>query len=408
ALELVELLDAGDVVSGAIDVYPAPKKQTVIDFTPDWVNSFIGIDVSAEEQIKILEKLEFTVSDGKIYVPSFRSDVEHKADVSEEVARFYGYNNIPDRPLEGVADGGLTAEQRFDRLLHSYMTAMGFSEAQTYSFISPKAYDKLRIAKDSPLRDCVTIINPLGEDKSVMRTTALPTILEVASTNYNRRIADAAIYELATVYINRGLEELPDEREVLAAAAYGDGSDFFTVKGAFEGLLELLGIADYDVEAVTDDPTFHPGRTARYSKGGTTLGVVGEIHPTVCSNFAIGKSVCVIESDVAALRGLAAGETVYRPMPKYPAATRDLAVVLPRITPVLIVEKAIAAAVGQELEKIELFDIYQGEQISKDKKSVAYSLVLRSDKGTLTDSEADAAMERAIAAVKLLGGELRQ
>ena len=408
ALELVVELDAGDVVDGIVDVYPAPVPQTVIDFTPDWVNSFIGIDVSADDQIKILESLGFRVADGRIFVPSWRSDVLHKADISEEIARFYGYDNIPDRPLEGVADGRLSDRQKFERGIHSMMAAMGATEVQTYSFISPKAYDRIRMPADDPRRDSIVIMNPLGEDTSIMRTTALPTMLDVTATNYNRRAARANLYELATVYISRGRDELPDERAVLVGASYGGGDSFFSVKGRVEALLRRFGVTDFDVEALTDDPTWHPGRTAVFTAGGGKLATVGEIHPLVCENYGIGERVFAFELDVELLFALRAGEVVYRPLPKYPAMTRDLAFVTPRNTPVARVEKAISAAVGEVLESVSLFDVYQGEQIAADKKSVAFNLVLRAADRTLTDAEADAAVDSAVAAVALLGGELRK
>ncbi len=408
ALELVVELGAGDVVDGVIDVYPAPRSQTVIDFEPDWVNSFIGIDLSADEQKKILESLFFEVKDGRIYVPSWRTDVEHKADISEEIARFYGYNNIPDRPLRGVAEGRLTPVQEYMRSLNAAMIAMGYTEVQTYSFISPKAYDKIRLPADSPLRDSVTIINPLGEDSSVMRTTALPTILDVASRNFNYRNARACLYEPATVYVNRGFEELPDEKSVLVTAAYGQDVDFFTEKGTVERLLDLAGIKGCDVEAVSDDPTFHPGRTARFVLDGETIALVGQIHPLVAENYGISVPVYCVQVDIDAVERLRVREKTYRPLPRFPASSRDLAFVCPAAIPVILIEKIIAKAVGDILESIELFDVYRGAALGEGKKSVAFTMSLRSPDRTLTDAEANDAMNRAIEACAAAGCELRK
>ena len=408
ALQLVEELDAGDIVDGVVDVYPNPKQQTVIDFCPDWVNNFIGINVSADEQKKILTDLEFEVKDGKIYVPSFRSDVEHKADISEEIARFYGFDKIAVRELQGAADGGLDDFQKFEKLIVSRCIALGLSEIVTYSFISPKAYDKIALPSDSALRKCVVISNPLGEDTGVMRTSMIPSMMDTLSRNYNNRNLSAFLFENGKVYIPNGEDELPDENRTLSIGMYGDGIDFFTLKGKVEALFAAAGIAGYDVEPVTDNPTFHPGRTARFTVENEEVALLGEIHPDVAENYSIGAKVYVASISVDKLFKYQHTKRVYKPSPRFPALTRDLAVVCDRITPVLLLEKLIAKAVGKTLEHISLFDVYQGEQIEKGKKSVAFSLRLRAADKTMTDAEADEAMNKAIKALDAVGAELRK
>ncbi len=408
ALQLVEELDAGDIVDGVVDVYPNPKQQTVIDFCPDWVNNFIGINVSADEQKKILTDLEFEVKDGKIYVPSFRSDVEHKADISEEIARFYGFDKIAVRELQGAADGGLDDFQKFEKLIVSRCIALGLSEIVTYSFISPKAYDKIALPSDSALRKCVVISNPLGEDTGVMRTSMIPSMMDTLSRNYNNRNLSAFLFENGKVYIPNGEDELPDENRTLSIGMYGDGIDFFTLKGKAEALFAAAGVVGYDVEPVTDNPTFHPGRTARFTVENEEVALLGEIHPDVAENYSIGTKVYVASISVDKLFKYQHTKRVYKPSPRFPALTRDLAVVCDRITPVLLLEKLIAKAVGKTLEHISLFDVYQGEQIEKGKKSVAFSLRLRAADKTMTDAEADEAMNKAIKALDAVGAELRK
>jgi len=407
ALSLVEALDAGDIVDGVIDNYPAPKQQTVIDFCPEWVNNFIGINVSPEEQIKILERLEFTVEDGKIYVPSFRDDVVHKADISEEIARFYGFDKISTRPLSGTSTGGFNEAQQFENLINKKCIALGLSEVATYSFISPKAYDKICLPENSPYRNCIVISNPLGEDTSVMRTTALPSMLEVVSRNYNNRNLSESFYEIAKVYFSNGTEALPDEKKTVMIAEYGENKSFFTLKGKLEAILEICGVSDYDVEAVSTAASYHPGRTAKITVNEKELAIIGEIHPDVLENYGIGTKVWAAQIDFDYLYEIKNTIRLYKSLPKYPAITRDLAFVCDRSVPVLTLEKLIKNAVGTKLEKIELFDVYEGVQVGPFKKSVAFSLTLRAADRTLTDEEADAAVKKAIKALSDIGATLR-
>lgn len=407
ALELVQELDAGDVVNGVIDCDKSEHKRRTLPFDGKWVNAFIGIDVSDEEQKRILEKIDFKVEDGVIYIPSFRNDIEHKADISEEIARFSGYQNIPDRSLSGVACASLTRNQILERIVNTTMLACGFSEVSTYSFISPKAYDKICLAPDSPLRDSLVISNPLGEDTSVMRTTAVPSILEVLSRNYNNRNSGAAVYELAMEYTPRGADELPVENQQIVMGAYGEGVDFYTVKGAVEKVLDKTGVRGWDIEPVSDNPTFHPGRTAVLTLEGKTLAVIGEVHPRALANYEIECKAYVASIDFGYVCGVSNLQRSYTPLPKYPATTRDLAFVCEKDIPVLRLEKAISEAAGRILEKIELFDVYEGSQIPDGFKSVAFNLRLRSHERTLTDEEADAAVKRAVKALGKLGISLR-
>lgn len=408
ALELVQELDAGDVVNGVVDCFVKPKEPVKVKFDYKWINYFIGIDLSEEEQKKILEKLEFTFDDnGNIVAPSFRNDIEHIADISEEVARFYGYHNIPNRMLSGVANGKLTDSQKFTRLINETLLSCGCSEISTFSFISPKAYDRIRLAKDSKLRNSVVIMNPLGEDTSIMRTTILPSMLEVLSRNYNHKNPEAYLYEIGTVYEPTEAGKLPIERQKAVIGIYSNGADYYTLKGIVEKLLDVLNTAEYDIEPISDNPTFHPGRCAQFKIGDKVLATLGEVHPEAAENYSIGERVYIAEIDVETAYENRMPARTHKPLPKFPAVTRDLAFVCDRDIPVLSLEKEISSAVGKTLEKVSLFDVYEGEQIESGKKSVAFNIQMRSADKTLTDEEADAAVKRVIKALSKLDITLR-
>jgi len=407
ALELVQMLDAGDVVNGTVDCDKSDKTPVTLPFDPEWTNKFIGINVSADEQKAILERIGFKVENGTIYAPSFRIDIEHQADISEEIARFFGYNNIENHEIHGVAKAGPTDRQKFNRLVENTMLSCGLSEIQTFSFISPKAYDKIDLPKDSKMRNCVVISNPLGEDTSVMRTTAIPSMLEVLRTNFNNRNEKAFLYELATTYTSNGLEELPDENQELVLGMYGKDVDYFALKGVVEELLKVCGIEDYDVEPKKNCPTFHPGRTAKITKDDKSLVLLGEVHPKVLGNYEIETKAYVATINMENLFEIANLTRVYKALPKYPATTRDLAFVCDADLPVLLLEKAIKGACGKILESIQLFDVYQGAQVGENKKSVAFNLKFRSAERTLTDEECNGAVKKAIKAVSDLGAILR-
>ncbi|MCR5484675.1 MAG: phenylalanine--tRNA ligase subunit beta [Clostridiales bacterium] len=407
ALQLVQMLDAGDVVNGAVDCDCSEKKQTVIPFDAEWVNRFIGIDVSADEQKKILESLEFEVRDGMIYVPFFRGDVLHQADISEEIARFYGYENIPSRDFSSDTAGKFSDTQKLERLISNTLLACGLTEAATYSFISPKFYDKICLSPDNKLRKSLVIMNPLGEDTSIMRTTTVPSMMDVLSRNFNNRNASAKMFEISNVYIPVEGSDLPDERKTVTLGMFGEDCDFFTLKGVIEELMRVVGIKDYDVKAVSDCEYLHPGRAAELSAEGETIGLFGEVHPDVLENYGIGVKAYVASFDYATIEKYSDLVKVYKPLPKFPAVTRDLAFVCSKKIPVLTLKMAMAKAVGKYLESIALFDVYEGAQIPSGMKSVAFNLVMRSADKTLTDDEADTAVKRAVKALGELGITLR-
>jgi phenylalanyl-tRNA synthetase beta chain len=407
ACQLVELLGAGEVVGGMIDVDNSPKEKIVLPLEADWINRFLGIDLPAEEMKTILSRLGFGIEGDQVVVPSYRADVRCKADVAEEIARIYGYNNIPTTSLRGSCEGKLTPRQKMERRVNNIMLAQGYSEIMTYSFISPKYYDKIGLPADSALRKSVVISNPLGEDTSVMRTTTLPSMLEILSKNYANRNMAAALYEIGAEYIPQGENELPIETDHLTLGLYGDKADFYAIKGAVEALLDYLNIQDVDVEADSTNPTFHPGRCAVITAGGEELGVVGEVHPLVAENYEIGTRVYLAKLSMDALFAHTPADKEYKALPKYPASQWDIALLCDEELPVLTMEKAISSAVGSLLEKVELFDVYRGAQIPDHKKSVAFNLVLRSADHTLTVEEADAAVKRALKALSALNVTLR-
>ena len=409
ACQLVEMIGAGEVMGGVIDVDNSDHTPITIKLEPEWINRFLGIEVSREEMIRTLEAIGFTMQGDDIIVPSFRTDIHHKADIAEEIARFYGYDKIPSAVLSGVACGTVTREQGLERRAVETLLAQGMYEICTYTFVSPKVFDKIRLPADSPLRRTVNILNPLGEDTSVMRTTVYPSMMEVLARNYNNRNASAAMFEIAKEFIPKATpEELPEEKSVIALGLYGEQFDYFTLKGIVETLFDVFGIRDYDVEAVCDDPTFHPGRCACITKDGQPLAMIGEAHPLVCKNYELGTRAYLGRIDLAALFALSdADHRIYHAMPRFPASTRDIALLCEDSLPVLTIEKAIRKAVGSILESVELFDHYKGAQIPAGKKSLAFALSMRADDHTLTDAEVSGAMERALAAVTALGAELR-
>lgn len=407
ACELVELLGAGEVVDGVIDVDNTNYQPTRIHLDADWTNRFLGTDIPKEQMVKILTDLQFQLEGDEIIVPSFRSDVEHKADIAEEIARFYGYNNIPTTIAKGSPEGGYNEYQKFERVVNQNMLAQGMYEIMTYSFVSPKQYDKIRLPKDDPKRQSVVIRNPLGEDTSIMRTNAIPSMMDILSKNYNNRNGAVSLYEIGNEYIPVEGELLPDEVPNLVLGMYGDDKDFFTLKGVVENLLDTLAIREYDVDAKSDDPTFHPGRCAVLSKDGEEFGIIGEVHPLVCANYGINTRVYVGKLKLRKLFAMMDTQRSYVPMPKFPASTRDLALLCDDALPVMTMEKAIKAAAGKILEKIELFDVYKGSQIAQGKKSVAFNISMRASDRTLTDEEVNGAMSKILKALEELGAQIR-
>ena len=400
ACELVELLGAGEVVEGVMDVIAKDSNPVTVKLEPEKVNGLLGTDVSREEMVRILEALDFKVEGDTIHVPSWRSDVEHYSDIAEEVARFYGYNNIPDTLSNGLtARRGLTDIQQTENLLGSVCRAAGYDEIITYSFISPTYYDKIDLPKDSPLRDSLKILNPLGEDTSIMRTTTLPSMLEILTRNYNFRNKSAKLYELGRVYFKRA-DGLADEPKVLTLGAYGDGMDFFALKGAVEAVLKQLRIENVRFLADSENPSYHPGRCAKVFSGDRLLGVLGQIHPHVAGNYGVDAELYAAELRFDALYESKGAQPVYQPLPKFPAVTRDIAVVCDASVTVGELEDAIRKGAKGLLKDAALFDIYTGAGIAPGKKSVAFNLTLRSDDRSLTAEEADADVKSILTALE--------
>ena len=435
AFELVEELGAGEVLNTVIDCDYTDKTPAAVDFSADWINNFLGTDISEADMIKYLERLEFKVENGKVIAPSFRIDIGCKADVAEEVARIYGYNNIPSTDFRGVARAEFTEEQKFARTLRNAAVSLGGYEIATYSFVSPKYFDKIKLPADSKLRNVVKIVNPLGEDTSVMRTSTIPSMLDVLSFNYNNRNDKACLFEIAKEYLpaqeakpfingdtlaNSGNKKhqykysLPDEPQRLTIGMYGGDADFYTLKGMVEQRLAELKIDDVEYVRAGDCDVFdekyalHPGRSAVIIRNGAHLGIMGEVHPDVQETYEIGVKTYIAKLNIPELMEAAADKITYQPLPKFPATTRDLSLLVDEDMPVAELEKAIKGAVGKILEKVTLFDVYRSDDMKKNgKKSIAYSISMRSHEGTLTDEQADGAMKRVLKALSAIGAELR-
>lgn len=434
AFQLVEQLGAGEVIKTVIDCDYTDYTPAEVEFNPPWINGFLGTNISSSTMTGYLERLGFAVKNGKVFAPSFRIDIGCKADIAEEVARIYGYNNIPSSDFRGVAKAEFTAEQKFIRTLRNTVVALGGYEIATYSFVSPKYFDKIRLPEDSKLRKVVRIVNPLGEDTSVMRTSTIPSMLDILSSNYNNRNEKACLFEISKEYIpaeeekpyingdtlasngnekHRYAYSLPDESQKLTLGMYGGDADFYVIKGMVEQLLEEMGISDVEYVRAMDCDVFdekyalHPGRSAVILKDGVHIGIMGEIHPEVQDAYKLGVKTYAAKLNIAEMMRLAVENITYQPLPKFPATTRDLSVICDDEIPVAELEKAIKGAVGKILEKVTLFDVYKGKQIEDGKKSVSYSISMRSHEGTLTDEQADGAMKRVLKALAAIGAELR-
>lgn len=410
ACELVELLGCGEVVDGVIDVFPEKPEPARLPLEPEKINALLGTDVDAEEMRRILRELDFDI-DGNdtVTVPSFRGDVRRMNDLAEEVARFYGYNNIPVTLMRGqTTRGGYSAAQKLENRLGELARDCGYDEIITYSFISPTAYDKIGWPEDEPRRNSFRILNPLGEDTSIMRTTTLPSMLEILARNWSFRNKDVKLYELGRVYYMGGDRGLAIEKKILTLGGFGAGMDFYAIKGAVEEVLRDIRAEDVEFTACQDDPSYHPGRCAKVLIGGRPAGVVGQIHPLIAKNYGFDCDVYTAELDFDALSEAKGADPVYVPLPRYPSVSRDLAIIADRSVTVASIEKCIRRAGGKLLRNVSLFDIYEGPGIPEGKRSTAYSLVLRSDEGTLTDDHADSAVKSILAALeKDLGASIR-
>ena len=419
ACELVELLGAGEVVDGVIDVLNYVPQPRTIRMDPERVNALLGTDIPPVDMYQYLERVnivtekkDFPNGPADVIVPSWRGDVEGIADLAEEVARFYGYNKIPTTLMRGQTTlGSFTPEQKLENRLGELCRACGYSEIITYSFISPTYYDKIRWPEDYAARKSFKILNPLGEDTSIMRTTTLPSMLEILTRNWNYRNKSARLYEVGRIYLSGGEDGLANETKVLTLGAYGEDMDFYTMKGAIEAILKDIRAKDVHFEGPSgapSDASYHPGRCATVWSGSDCIGVFGQIHPLVARNYGVDGELYCAELSFDELMNAKGPDPLYAPLPRFPAVTRDIAVVCGRDVTVGALEKCITRAGGKLLREVSLFDIYQGQGIPEDKKSVAFNLVLRSDEGTITAAQADEEVRDILAALESeLGAVLR-
>ena len=391
ACELVEMLGAGEVVDGVIDILNYVPNPKVLELRADKINELLGTDVSKDEMVRILRKVGFEVDGDMVTVPSFRGDVEHYSDLAEEVARFFGYNNIPCTLMRGQTTlGGYSEAQKLEQTLGSVCRTCGYDEIITYSFISPTYYDKIRWAADDARRASFKILNPLGEDTSIMRTTVLPSMLEILTRNYNFRNKAAKLYEIGRIYLPGGEDGLAVENKILSIGAYGADMDFFAMKGVILAVASGIRAEAVTFEAVNDNPSYHPGRCAKVLVKGEEIGVFGQIHPLVARNYGVDAELYCAELSFDALMSAKGADAVYVPLPKFPAVTRDIAVVCDEAVTVGQLEAAIRKGGKALLKEVALFDIYRGKGVDEGKKSVAFNLVLRADDRSLTAEEADA------------------
>ena len=419
ACELVELLEAGEVVDGVIDVLNYVPQPRTIRMDPERVNALLGTDIPPVDMYQYLERVnivtekkDFPNGPADVIVPSWRGDVEGIADLAEEVARFYGYNKIPTTLMRGQTTlGSFTPEQKLENRLGELCRACGYSEIITYSFISPTYYDKIRWPEDYAARKSFKILNPLGEDTSIMRTTTLPSMLEILTRNWNYRNKSARLYEVGRIYLSGGEDGLANETKVLTLGAYGEDMDFYAMKGAIEAILKDIRAKDVHFEGPSgapSDASYHPGRCATVWSGSDCIGVFGQIHPLVARNYGVDGELYCAELSFDELMNAKGPDPLYTPLPRFPAVTRDIAVVCGRDVTVGALEKCITRAGGKLLREVSLFDIYQGQGIPEDKKSVAFNLVLRSDEGTITAAQADEEVRDILAALESeLGAVLR-
>lgn len=400
ALELVQMLDAGDVVNGVMDVWTQKREMRKILLRPDAINKLLGTALNKQQMIDILLPLGFVMDGDEIIVPSERWDMERDCDVAEEVARYVGYNNMPSTAVVGVACALPSARQTFHENMINALLGYGLYEVETFSFYSRKAFDAIHLPANDALRNAVVISNPLGEDTSIMRTTALPSIMECITRNKNARAISCALFEDATVYTpHESAEELPTETEMFVLAAYGEGYDYLGLKGIVEKLCQSARVPEIRFVRNTSGTAYHPGRCADILIGDEKLGILGEVHPAALTNYGVKERVVATEINVEVLYAHRLATAVFTPLPRHPAITRDLALVMSSDVAAADVESAIRKAAGKTLESLKLFDIYTGERIGEHKKSLAYNLVLRASDRTLTDEEAESAVKKVLNAL---------
>lgn len=403
ACQLVEMLDAGDVIDDIIDIDNSDKAQKEIYLDVEWINKYINTILSRKEMEEILLSLGFEIKGENVVVPSYRSDIETKYDLSEEIARIYGYDNIkPESFKSEVSGGGYTDEQKFEIKLNEALRSVGLSEIYTYTFIGPKAFDKLCVPMDDKRRNYLKISNPLGEDTSIMRTTTLPSMLEILSKNYNNRNPEAFLYELGKIFVKTSDETLPEEKITVTIGFYdiSGSSDFLLLKGMIEGVMSEMNIKAVSFSPCSCNPSYHPGRCAEIFSDGKKIGVFGEIHPNVSANYEIDKRVYCAEISLEAMYSSVGEEKEYKPVPKHPASTRDLGLLCKNEVYNSEIEEIIRKSGGKYLESVKLFDVYTGKQVSEGFKSLAYSLVFRKEDGTFEDSEIDRFISKILDALK--------
>ncbi len=411
ACELIEELGAGTVLQGAVDVYPEKREPKKVPFEPEKINGLLGTNISKEEMLAYFKPLELEYDEAteSIIVPTFRQDLECMADLAEEVARFYGYDNIPvTLPKGETTVGKLPLKIRVENIARNIMEQNGFNQGMTYSFESPKVFDKLGFGEDAKERKAIVISNPLGEDYSVMRTTSLNGMLTSLATNYNRRNKAVRLYELGNVYIPEvlPLTKLPDERMKLTMGMFGAG-DFFTLKGVVEELFDKLGVANTEFMATRGYVFLHPGRQASIMVNDVVIGYIGQVHPEVSERYGIEEEVYIAVLDMPHITELADFDRKFTPIAKFPATKRDLSMVVKQDILVGEIEKVLKKNGGKFLESIELFDVYQGEQVKEGYKSVAYSITFRASDHTLEDSEINPVIDKIVAELGKLDIELR-
>ncbi len=395
ALELVVALDAGDVINGIVDDYPCPRLPRRVALRPAMINKLLGTSLSKDEIVAYLLPLGFAMDGDDVIVPPERYDVERDCDIAEEVARYIGYNKMPSTAVRGVASARPTQRQTFGTKIIDALLGYGLYEIETFSFFSRKSFDAVNLPVNDALRNAVVISNPLGEDTSIMRTTALPSMMDVIARNYNARAAECALFEDSTVYTpHESADELPEETEKIVMAAYGASYDYLALKGIVEKLLETAGVKGATFVRNTDGTMYHPGRCADIYVGEEKLGTIGEVHPTVLANYGVKPRVVAAEINIEVLFAHRAIAVTFSPLPKHPAITRDLALVADADVAAADIAVRIEKAAGKALESLTLFDIYTGDKIASGKKSLAYNLVLRAADRTLTDDEAENAVRK--------------
>ncbi len=408
ALELVQMLDAGDVVNGVVDVCKVTRPERRVPLNPEKVNSLLGSDLTREQMVDILLPLGFAMDGDEILIPSSRWDMELDCDVAEEVARFVGYNKIPSTAIRGTASARPTERQTFRKHLMNALCGCGLYQIETFSFYGAKSFDAICLPEGDPLRNALVISNPLGEDTSIMRTTALPSMMEVLARNANARAAECALFECTTTYTPSGEEDkLPTETETLMLGVYGGAWDYLALKGVVEKLLETARISEARFVRDTAGTSYHPGRCAKIYLGDDLLGVIGEVHPAVLANYGVKQRAVAAELSLEVLFAHRGPTPVFHALPRHPAITRDLALVADEKAPAAEIAACIRKAAGKTLESLTLFDVYTGEHMAAGKKSLAYSLVLRASDRTLTDEEAEHSVKKVLDALEKLGVTLR-